>query len=261
MKHPMKPCKTALAALLIAGTLATPTAAAAEARLSGNCDSWKCTLLQYIWDRACSNGTPGLPGTPEIPEEVPEMPELPEETPDVPVVPEAPEETPDIPVVPEAPEEAPELPEETPDVPVVPETPEASPEVPGIPEEDNSSVSALERRVVELVNKERAAYGLSPLTLSAELSDGARLKSRDMRDNNYFDHNSPTYGTPFEMMKSLGITYSAAAENIAMGYATAEAVVNGWMNSAGHRANILSDKYTHIGVGHVDGYWTQWFTR
>lgn len=248
MNHLKQPCKTAVAALLIAGTLATP-AAAAGAKFSPDCGSWKCELLQYIFNRGCSNSKP------ESKPDVPVVPDTPEETPDVPVVPDTPEETPDVP------EETPDIPEETPDVPVVPDTPEEEPESPSIPDEDSGSVSALERRVVELVNAERADYGLSPLTLSVQLSDGARLKSQDMRDNRYFDHNSPTYGTPFEMMKSLGITYSAAAENIAMGYATAEAVVTGWMNSAGHRANILSDKYTHIGVGHVDGYWTQWFTR
>lgn len=156
----------------------------------------------------------------------------------------------------------------TPDVDTTPDTdskPDTTPDTDNKPgtdtTPDSGSVSSLERQVVALVNQERAAYGLSPLTLSTDLSDGARLKSQDMRDNRYFDHNSPTYGTPFEMMRSLGITYRAAAENIAMGYRTAEAVVDGWMNSPGHRANILSDKYTEIGVGHVDGYWTQWFVN
>ena len=156
----------------------------------------------------------------------------------------------------------------TPDVDTTPDTdskPDTTPDTDNKPgtdtTPDSGSVSSLERQVVALVNQERAAYGLSPLTLSADLSDGARLKSQDMRDSRYFDHNSPTYGTPFEMMRSLGITYRAAAENIAMGYRTAEAVVNGWINSPGHRANVLSDKYTAIGVGHVDGYWTQWFVN
>ena len=156
----------------------------------------------------------------------------------------------------------------TPDVDTTPDTdskPDTTPDTDNKPgtdtTPDSGSVSSPERQVVALVNQERAAYGLSPLTLSTDLSDGARLKSQDMRDNRYFDHNSPTYGTPFEMMRSLGITYRAAAENIAMGYRTAEAVVDGWMNSPGHRANILSDKYTEIGVGHVDGYWTQWFVN
>lgn len=124
-----------------------------------------------------------------------------------------------------------------------------------------SSISAYEQEVVDLVNEIRTQYGLQALEISETLCDGARLKSQDMRDNGYFDHTSPTYGTPFEMMRALGISYSAAGENIAMGQSTPEAVVNAWMNSEGHRANILSTSYTQIGVGYVaDGnYWTQWF--
>lgn len=156
------------------------------------------------------------------------------------------------PVIPEVPDK--------PEAPVTPELP-TTPEAPGENEapEHTASLSALEQQVVTLVNQERAKQGLPALSVRTDLSDGARLKSKDMRDSRYFDHNSPTYGTPFEMMRSLGITYSSAAENIAMGYSTAQSVMNGWMNSPGHRANILSGKYTHIGVGYVDGYWTQWF--
>jgi len=128
---------------------------------------------------------------------------------------------------------------------------------------DNGSVENLsfEQQVAALVNEQRAANGLAPLTLSEELSNVARTKSQDMHDNNYFSHTSPTYGSPFDMLKSFGISYRAAGENIAMGYSTPEAVVNAWMNSAGHRANILSASYTQIGVGYVaDGnYWTQEF--
>ena len=118
-----------------------------------------------------------------------------------------------------------------------------------------------EAAVVELVNRERAAHGLQPLTISAELCKKARIKSQDMAQNRYFDHNSPTYGSPFDMMRSLGITYRSAGENIAMGYATAQAVMQGWMNSEGHRANILNASFTTIGVGYVanGSYWTQWF--
>lgn len=131
---------------------------------------------------------------------------------------------------------------------------------PGTSETENS-VSDYEKRVVELVNKERAAYGLSELTLNSKLSDVARAKSQDMKDKKYFSHTSPTYGSPFDMMKSFGITYKSAGENIAMGYRTPEAVVEGWMNSKGHRANILSSSFKEIGVGYVaDGnYWTQMF--
>ena len=127
----------------------------------------------------------------------------------------------------------------------------------------DSSVTEYEKKVVELVNKERAKYNLSPLTYDWQLSRVARIKSQDMKDNGYFSHTSPTYGSPFNMMKSFGISYSYAAENIAKGQKTPEAVVNAWMNSSGHRANILSDKYTKIGVGYVAGgnYWTQMFIR
>lgn len=124
-----------------------------------------------------------------------------------------------------------------------------------------STVSAFEKEVVELTNKERAKNGLKALTLDNELSKVAKVKSRDMSTNNYFDHTSPTYGSPFDMMKQFGITYKAAGENIAKGQKTPEEVVNAWMNSEGHRANILSDKFTHIGVGYVENgnYWTQQF--
>ena len=127
------------------------------------------------------------------------------------------------------------------------------------PAPDNSGVSDLEQQVVDLVNQERAAYGLAPLTLNTELCNGARLKSPDMLDNGYFSHYSPTYGSPFEMMTTLGIDRWGAAENIARGQKTAEEVMNSWMNSPGHRANILSEEYSDIGVGYAGGYWTQWF--
>lgn len=129
------------------------------------------------------------------------------------------------------------------------------------PERPSSDASAYEREVIRLVNAERAKYGLAALQEDAALTRTARMKSQDMRDNRYFDHNSPTYGTPFQLMKSQGIRYRTAGENIAMGYATPEAVVNAWMNSSGHRANILNSSYTKIGVGYVESgnYWTQHF--
>ncbi len=129
-----------------------------------------------------------------------------------------------------------------------------------IPSQD-SSVLSYEKQVVDLVNKERTQRGLKALTQDWELSRVARYKSQDMKDNNYFSHTSPIYGSPFQMMKSFGITYKTAGENIAMGYKTPEAVVNGWMNSSGHRANILNSSFTRIGVGYVQNgnYWTQMF--
>lgn len=126
---------------------------------------------------------------------------------------------------------------------------------------DEQELSAFEQEVVELTNEEREKQGLEPLKADAELSKVAREKSLDMSKNNYFSHNSPNYGSPFAMMQSFGIDYRAAGENIARGQQTPEEVVNGWMNSDGHRANILNDKFTHIGVGYVEegNHWTQQF--
>lgn len=129
-----------------------------------------------------------------------------------------------------------------------------------IPETDNA-VRAYETEVIRLVNEIRVQYGLKELTENWELSRVARYKSQDMHDKRYFSHTSPTYGSPFDMMKAFGITYRSAGENIAYGYRTPQAVVNGWMNSSGHRANILNARYTQIGVGYVaaGNYWTQMF--
>lgn len=124
-----------------------------------------------------------------------------------------------------------------------------------------SNVSEYEKEVVNLVNEIRVQNGLSPLNLNVRLCETARMKSQDMKDKGYFSHTSPTYGSPFDMMKQFGISYRTAGENIAMGQQTPQAVVNAWMNSEGHRANILNASFTEIGVGYVaDGnYWTQMF--
>lgn len=129
-----------------------------------------------------------------------------------------------------------------------------------IPTQD-ATVQRYEQEVIRLVNEIRAENGLSALTYNWELSRVARYKSQDMKDNRYFSHTSPVYGSPFEMMRSFGIAYRSAGENIARGYATPQAVVNGWMNSSGHRANILNASFTQIGVGYVaeGNYWTQMF--
>lgn len=142
------------------------------------------------------------------------------------------------------------------------QTPETTTKEETTPTEDvNTEISAFEKEVVELTNAERSKQGLKALVMDTELSKVAGIKSQDMKDKNYFDHTSPTYGSPFDMMKSFGINYSAAGENIAMGQTTPQQVVTSWMNSEGHRANILSANFTHIGVGHVQSgnYWTQMF--
>ena len=129
-----------------------------------------------------------------------------------------------------------------------------------IPQLD-SSVASYEHEVVRLVNEIRQQNGLKPLTENWELSRVARYKSQDMLDNRYFSNTSPTYGSPFQMIKAFGLSYRTAGENIAKGYASPQAVVNGWMNSSGHRANILNVSYTQIGIGYVaqGNYWTQMF--
>lgn len=129
-----------------------------------------------------------------------------------------------------------------------------------------SEIKSIEEQVISLTNIERKKAGLSPLKGNWELSRVARYKSLDMRDLNYFSHDSPTYGSPFMMINSFGISYYTAAENIAAGQSTPQAVIKDWMNSPGHRANILKRDVTEIGVGYVKGgsyghYWTQMFIR
>ncbi len=126
-----------------------------------------------------------------------------------------------------------------------------------------TQVKGVEGQVVALVNKERTSRGLKPLTQNWQVSRVARYKADDMRDKNYFNHTSPTYGSPFDMLKSFNVAYRSAGENIAKGQKTPEAVVTAWMNSEGHRRNILDPNYTQIGVGYSQGgsttYWTQMF--
>ncbi|GLH63375.1 CAP domain-containing protein [Parageobacillus sp. G301] len=115
-----------------------------------------------------------------------------------------------------------------------------------------------------LTNEQRAKYGLAPLKMDWQLAWVARYKSADMRDKNYFQHNSPTYVSPFTMMGNFEIQYRITGENIAAGQRTPQEVVNSWMNSPGHRANILNRNFTHTGVGYARGgsyghYWTQMF--
>nr|WP_312580076.1 CAP domain-containing protein [Sedimentibacter sp.] len=129
-----------------------------------------------------------------------------------------------------------------------------------------SSNMSYERQVVQLVNAERQKAGLPSLTLDSSISSVARKKSQDMASNNYFAHQSPTYGSAGDMLKQFGVNYSAWGENIASGQRSPEAVVSAWMHSEGHKANILSSNFTKIGVGYAVNsngtpYWTQMFTK
>ncbi|CEK33057.1 CAP domain-containing protein [Paraclostridium sordellii] len=144
--------------------------------------------------------------------------------------------------------------------------PEVTPETPSTenkPSTPSGNFANFQKEVLDLVNVERSNRGLQPLKFNSELSNVATLKSQDMIDKNYFDHTSPTYGSPFDMMKKFGISYRAAGENIAMGQKTPQEVMNSWMNSDGHRKNILNPDFTELGVGIASNgsslYWTQMF--
>ena len=124
--------------------------------------------------------------------------------------------------------------------------------------------SSMTSQVVSLVNSERAAQGIAALQNDSKLSEIAQQKAEDMAKNQFFSHTSPTYGSAFDMLKAAGYSYKTAGENIAMGQKSAASVMDGWMHSSGHRANILHTSYEKIGVGYAvsaDGtpYWVQIF--
>ena len=129
-----------------------------------------------------------------------------------------------------------------------------------------TAINTMENEVIRLTNIERSKRGLAVLKTNWQVSRCARYKSQDMINKNYFAHQSPTYGSPFDMIESFGISMAAGGENIAMGQRTPQEVVTAWMNSPGHRSNILSTAYTEIGVGCAKSsngsyYWTQMFIR
>ncbi|MCC5911504.1 MAG: serine protease [Clostridiaceae bacterium] len=191
-----------------------------------------------------------------------------QETPEQPVQ-EAPQEqeiTPQQPVQ-EIPQEV--TPVETPEVNVPsqePTTPQAPQEVenvnlaPGNTSNARHALTQAEIQMVEYVNEARAQAGLQPLAIDVDLSYVARIKSQDMQNNNYFSHTSPTYGSPFDMMRNFGIQYRAAAENIAIN-SNVRAAHNALMNSEGHRRNILNPNFTHIGIGIQNRHYTQMFIQ
>lgn len=131
-------------------------------------------------------------------------------------------------------------------------------------EQVSAGQSSMTSQVVNLVNSERAAQGLTALQKDSRLAALAQQKAEDMATNQYFSHTSPTYGSAFDMLKAAGYSYKTAGENIAMGQKSAASVMDGWMHSSGHRANILHTSYEKIGVGYAvsaDGmpYWVQIF--
>lgn len=179
-----------------------------------------------------------LPEQPEAPEEnVPEQPGTPEE--DIPETEQPDWNVPNLPGVPELPEEAPEV----------------TPEV-----QDQAYAYGL--RITELVNMHRTEAGLAPVTYSAKLSKAAQVRAVEIEQS--FSHTRPDGRYFSTVFAEHGITYRYSGENIAWGQKSPEEVVTAWMNSAGHRANILNAKFTQLGVGYRQNargvnYFTQLF--
>ena len=199
--------------------------------------------------------------TPDTPEQTPETePDAPEQLPE-----EAPDETPDQPD--EIPEPDPELPEQMPDE--VPDTPPQQPQQPPADEspapetpDDSDPQGDFAAQVAALVNAARAEYGLPALTVDAKVQQAAQVRARESAQS--FSHTRPDGSSFSTALTEAGVSYTRSGENIAYGQTTPQQVVQAWMDSAGHRANILDAGFTHIGVGYavVDGtaYWAQLFT-
>ena len=116
---------------------------------------------------------------------------------------------------------------------------------------NQNGLTTEEQEVFDLVNKQRTDNGLKALKVDSNLQKVAKEKANDMVKNNYFAHNSPTYGSPFDMMKKFGISYKSSGENLA-GNSTGKRAVDAWMNSEGHRANILNSSFNYTGVAVVE---------
>lgn len=122
----------------------------------------------------------------------------------------------------------------------------------GTTTDNTSKLTSDELEVFNLINAQRTKNGLSALKIDLEVQNVARIKAQDMVNNNYFSHNSPTYGSPFDMLKSFKVSYKTAGENIA-GNSSNQAAVTAWMNSSGHKANILNSGFNYTGIGVVKG--------
>ncbi|WP_028781862.1 CAP domain-containing protein [Thalassobacillus devorans] len=124
----------------------------------------------------------------------------------------------------------------------------------------------LTERVTELTNKARVQKGIEPLNTDKQLARVAAIKAEDMAENGYFSHQSPTYGSPFMMLRDFQIEFERAAENIAAAPLSPEKVVLQWLAHPGYRKNVLNKRMTHIGVGYSEGkngrgYWVQFFIQ
>lgn len=133
-------------------------------------------------------------------------------------------------------------------------------------------LSPVAQQVVDLTNQERTRVGCPPLSVNPKLVQAAQGHTEDMAVNDFFSHTGSNGSAPWDRMEAAGYEWREAGENIAAGYTTPQAVMNGWMNSDGHRANILRCSYEEIGVGYIflqndpgsvnyRYYWTQVFGR
>lgn len=197
--------------------------------------------------------TPNIPNNPSIDETPGDTVIPPTEEPEVPSIP----DTPTVDETPSLPEEEPSIPEDrpsTPDTPVVDETPDNS-TGDNVTNEDTNFMAAVETAIFNKVNEERAKAGVTALTYNTTMQKYARIKSKDMGDNNYFSHEDLNGNLITTQMKNDGVSYKAWGENIAYiggnvsADALAEQFMTKWMNSSGHRANILSTNFSSIGVG------------
>ena len=216
------------AAMLCTGTLLAAAPEASAACTEPAQPAQRCTVQRHAYIRICGDWweIPLRPGE-ELPAQPPE------------------EETPPA-------QEAP--PQETPDEDPPQETPDES--------EESGGVQEAAEAVASLVNAARRDAGLSELELDADLCAAAQARAQEIAQS--FSHTRPDGSSCFTILEEFGISYRAAGENIAMGQRTPEEVMDGWMNSSGHRANILNGTFPSIGVGYyVDGagaaHWVQIF--
>ena len=160
--------------------------------------------------------------------------------------------------------EAPDTNKPEADTPVIPEEkPEDAPETDNSPDNNgNISENAYVNEVLKLVNKYRASNGLSPVSLDNAISSAADIRAKEIVRS--FSHTRPDGRSCFSVLSDSGISYNGAGENIAYGQDTPEEVMTAWMNSDGHRANILNGSFTKLGVGIYSSggtiYWVQLFT-
>lgn len=271
MKKTMALCVAAILAVGVSTTAyAAPLQTASTCRILRQCaggqeiDVLRQMLIQRLEEclPGCSQLLPGCPSKPA------EKPDTPAEKPgtSLPGTPdtEKPDDKPviDNPVVDKPDTDKPIVDKPDTDKPVV-DKPAEKPEQPEQPDDnqtntDTEGVSAYAAKVVELVNAERAKAGLSALTLDLTASQAAQVRAAEIRSS--FSHTRPNGKNCFTALAEAGVEYRAAGENIAAGQRTPEEVVTAWMNSEGHRKNILGSQFTAIGVGYLEGgYWTQFF--